>query len=187
VRAWVSAALFVTLTLLAPISPADAHTRGDRETTIEVALDSSPAVHPVGGTSPAALPTLAPAAAPRVNADRLDRIPDALGLTLALVAGALAAAALRTGRHARRLATSAIGLLLLGFVLESTPHLVHHALDPEHGTGCWALQLSERNPVLVEPLETLPKPPVLTRVDPSPPLVPPVVTVPVPRGRAPPA
>jgi hypothetical protein len=104
VRAWVSAAPFLALTLLATISPAVAHTRGDREAIIEVVPDSSPAAQPVDDTSPATSATIAPASALRRNADRLDRIPDALGLMLAFAAGALAAAARRAGRHALRLA-----------------------------------------------------------------------------------
>lgn len=106
---------------------------------------------------------------------------------LALAAGVLTAVALGSRRHARRLATSSIGLLLLAFVLESVPHLVHHALDPDDGAGCRVLQMSERIPVVAEPPETLPGPAVLTRADPPVPRVLAVLSLSVPRGRAPPA
>ena len=52
----------------------------------------------------------------------------------------------RTWRRDRRVAmATATAALILGFVVETTPHLVHHVLDPDKGNGCQVLQAAERS------------------------------------------
>jgi hypothetical protein len=183
----VLAGLLAGLPLLASASPARAHTDGALHRALEAPAELRAAAKP-----PDAGPIGAPAAvtppAPRRPSPRpVDRSADALGVTLALAAAILAAGGLRARPHARRLGVTATALLLLGFVLESAPHLAHHALDPDHGSGCRALQLSERSPAVAEPGTTPVGPSVLACVELPAAALPAVPTWPVSRGRAPPA
>jgi hypothetical protein len=95
------------------------------------------------------------------------------------------------GRSWRRdrlgaIATSAAALLL-GFVLETTPHLVHHSLDADQGAGCEALQTAERSPVAAGAVQVAPLPASGLLADAQPATMVLTPAVPAPRGRAPPA
>jgi hypothetical protein len=52
----------------------------------------------------------------------------------------------RSWRRDRRAGVAvATAGLLLGFVAETTPHLVHHSLDADQGASCEVLQVAERS------------------------------------------
>jgi hypothetical protein len=56
----------------------------------------------------------------------------------------------RSWRRDRRGAVAvATAGLLVGFVAETTPHLVHHSLDADQGASCQALQTAERSQAAV--------------------------------------
>ena len=124
---------------------------------------ASPSSSPVETVvaSPAAL-----APAP-VAASRLARSPGRApvgrsGAGLAEVTGILIATLGLAGfgrswRRDRRMAVATVtAALVLGFVVETTPHLVHHALDPDKGAGCEALQTAERSQAAIGALDTTP-------------------------------
>jgi hypothetical protein len=46
--------------------------------------------------------------------------------------------------------------LVLGFIVETTPHLVHHSLDADQGASCEALQSAERSQAVTDAIETAP-------------------------------
>jgi hypothetical protein len=131
-------------------------------------------------------------------AARLDRIRDRTpvgpsSVGLAEIAGvlivALGLAGLgRSWRRGRRTAVAtATAALVLGFVVETTPHLVHHALDPDKGAGCQVLQTAERSQAAVGTPDMTPAPAPARIVD-TPSTAPgPALAAPAPRGRAPPA
>ena len=82
---------------------------------------------------------------------------------------------------------TATAALVLGFVVETTPHLVHHVLDPDKGAGCQVLQTAERSQAAVGTLDTTPAPAPARLID-TPSTAPaPTLAAPAPRGRAPPA
>jgi hypothetical protein len=106
--------------------------------------------------------------------------------TLIVVLG-LAGLAPSWRRERRAALASATAGLLLGFVVEATPHLVHHSLDADRGTDCQVLQTAERHQAAVGALDTAPRegPAAL---DETPPLVAaPRLAAPPPSGRGPPA
>jgi hypothetical protein len=94
----------------------------------------------------------------------------------------------RSWRRDRQAALAAVTAgVLLGFVVETTPHLVHHSLDADQGAGCHALQAAERNPAAVGAVDAAPVS-TLASLDERPPLVSaPTPSAPASRGRAPPA
>ncbi|MGH7358785.1 MAG: hypothetical protein ACREJR_08225 [Candidatus Rokuibacteriota bacterium] len=105
-------------------------------------------------------------------------------LLVALGLGGLARAWRRDRRSA--LAAGAAGLLL-GFVVETTPHLVHHSLDADQGASCEVLQTAERAQAAIGALDAAPvsTPSYLDdrlRAAPAP-----TLSVLAPCGRAPPA
>jgi hypothetical protein len=77
--------------------------------------------------------------------------------------------------------------LVLGFVVETTPHLAHHALDPDKGAGCQVLQTIERTQVSLVALDATPAPERALLVAVPSPATAPSLMVRAPRGRAPPA
>jgi hypothetical protein len=135
---------------------------------------------------------------PADSAARLDRLPDAPSVErlgagaadgLGVLVAALGLAGLgRSWRRGRRTAVAtATAALVLGFVVETTPHLVHHSLDRDQGAGCESLQTAERSQVASGTID--PQPVVLSAALPDAPLsaAPAARLVPAPRGRAPPA
>jgi hypothetical protein len=130
--------------------------------------------------------------------ERLQRTPEQVsigrsGVAVAEVAGVLMvalglAAFGRFWQRDRRMAlAAATAALALGFVVETTPHLVHHTLDTDQGASCQALQTAERNQAAVGNLHVTPVPaPVYAAAVPSLLAVPTLVR-PAPCGRAPPA
>ena len=109
--------------------------------------------------------------------------------TIAVLIVALGLAGL--GRSWRRDHRSALvvaaGSLLLGFVIETTPHLVHHSLDPDQGASCEVLQTAERSQAVVVALDSVPVSAPAYLGDRSPHVPAPTLFAPVPCGRAPPA
>ena len=82
---------------------------------------------------------------------------------------------------------TATAALVLGFIVETTPHLVHHALDPDKGAGCEVLQTAERSPAAVGALDTISTPAPATLIDVPSAASCPALAGPAARGRAPPA
>jgi hypothetical protein len=63
----------------------------------------------------------------------------------------------RAWRRERRVAMAALSAgLLLGFIVETAPHLAHHALDPDKGAGCQVLQAAERSHAAIPALDVTP-------------------------------
>ncbi len=90
-------------------------------------------------------------------------------------------------RDRRSALAAATAGLLLGFVVETTPHLVHHSLDADQGASCEVLQTAERNQAVVVVLDAAPTS-APTYLDDRPPHHPaPALSAPAPCGRAPPA
>jgi hypothetical protein len=129
---------------------------------------------------------------------RLRRTPEQVsigrsGVAMAEVAGVLIvalglAAFGRFWRPDRQAALAALtSALVLGFVVETTPHLVHHTLDTDQGASCQALQSAERSQAAVGNLDVTPVPaPVYLAAVPSR-VTAPTLARPARRGRAPPA
>ena len=129
---------------------------------------------------------------------RLDRIPDpppvgrfgpgaveGIGI---LTAGLGLAGLRRAWRRDRRTAiATTTAVLVLGFVLETTPHLVHHSLDADQGAGCEALQTAERSQVASGSIDPTPVTGSAPLADALSVASPPTLLAPAPRGRAPPA
>ncbi len=130
--------------------------------------------------------------------ERLQRTPEQVsirrsGVAMAEVAGVMIvvlglAASGRFWQRDRRMAlAAATASLALGFVVETTPHLVHHTLDTDQGASCQALQSAERSQAAVGNLDVTPVPaPVYAAAVPSR-VTAPTLVRPAPRGRAPPA
>jgi hypothetical protein len=176
------------LLLALAATPAWAH--GLRQANLRIELVDSP-VEAVAA-SPAAL-----APAP-VAASRLERSPGRTpvgrpGPGLAEVAGILIvtlglAGFGRAWRRDRRMAVATVtAALVLGFVVETTPHLVHHALDPDTGAGCEALQTAERSQATIGAIDTAPASASVRLIDPPSIAPAPTLAAPTPCGRAPPA
>jgi hypothetical protein len=115
------------------------------------------------------------------------------GVGLAEAAGVLIAAAGLAGfgwfsRRDRRMAVAAAtAALVLGFIVETTPHLVHHALDRDKGGACQVLQTVERSQVLLEAVDVTPTPAPAHLIDAPSSAALPARAAPAPCGRAPPA
>ncbi len=94
----------------------------------------------------------------------------------------------RFWRRDHRAALAALtSALALGFVVETTPHLVHHTLDTDQGASCQAVQSAERSQAAVGNLDVTPVPaPVYLAAVPSR-VTAPTLARPARRGRAPPA
>jgi len=168
-------------------APAWAH--GPRVT--EPAVGSTQAPDDAGG---------APAAPPRPPdpGTELQRAPDRTlskrsGVGVADVAGVLIGVAGLAGlagswRRDRRVAiTTATAALMLGFAIETAPHLVHHVLDADKGAACEVLQTAERSQGAMATLDLTPVSAAAGPAD-----LPPVASLstlsaPAPCGRAPPA
>ena len=94
----------------------------------------------------------------------------------------------RSWRRDRRMAVAtATAALVLGFVVETTPHLVHHALDPDKGAGCEVLQTAERSQATIGAVDTTPAAAPARLIDAPSTVSAPTLAAPAPRGRAPPA
>ena len=77
--------------------------------------------------------------------------------------------------------------LVLGFVVETTPHLVHHSLDADQGASCEVLQTAERSQVAAGAIDATPVRAPADLADAPLVAAPPTCAVPSPCGRAPPA
>ena len=139
-----------------------------------------------------------PLARSPVSAPRLERILDRAPVGraaagLAEVAGVLIVTLGLAGlglswRRDRRMAVATVtAALVLGFVVETTPHLVHHVLDPDKGAGCQVLQTAERSQAAVGTLDMGPAPAPARLIDTASIAPGPTLAAPAPRGRAPPA
>ena len=94
----------------------------------------------------------------------------------------------RSWRRERRAAMGALSAaLLLGFIVETAPHLVHHVLDSDKGAGCQVLQAAERSHAVVGTLDVTPAPVLAALPDVPATLLLPALPAPAPCGRAPPA
>jgi hypothetical protein len=94
----------------------------------------------------------------------------------------------RSWRRERRMAVAtATAALVLGFIVETTPHLVHHTLDPDKGAGCEVLQTAERSQAAFAALDTTPVPAPARLIDTQSTVSAPTLAAPAARGRAPPA
>ena len=76
--------------------------------------------------------------------------------------------------------------LLLGFIVETAPHLVHHVFDADKGAGCQVLQAAERSHAAVGTLDVTPAPVLAGLTDIPATLFAPALPGPAPCGRAPP-
>jgi hypothetical protein len=114
----------------------------------------------------------------------VDSVEVASILAVAIAVAGLAGSWRRDRRTAIATITAA---LVLGFVVETTPHLVHHSLDVDQGAGCAALQTAERSQAAAGAIDATPVPAPADLAEA--PLVAPFPTcaAPAPRGRAPPA
>jgi hypothetical protein len=106
---------------------------------------------------------------------------------LAIAALGLAGSA-RAWHRDRRVALATLSAgLLLGFIVETAPHLAHHALDPDKGAGCQVLQAAERSHAAIPALDVTPAPALaILGAVPSTVFVP-ALAAPRPCERAPPA
>jgi hypothetical protein len=172
--------LAVTVTPVWAHDPTRLPSRLDRLEVTVAPVASAPSPGMAGGT-----PSEAWAVA-RLSRDGVT--PSAVE-TLAVLVVALGLAGLaRSWRRDRRaaLASAAAGLLL-GFVVATTPHLVHHSLDGDQGAGCQALQAAERCHAAVGGLDVAPGGVCAPLDEPSSFVAGPTRFAPAPCGRAPPA
>jgi hypothetical protein len=108
-----------------------------------------------------------------------------------LVAAAVVLAAIRARRtawsHRRTIAAAGAGALTLVATVAATPHLVHHAFDPDGGASCEVLQIASHG----DGIAAAPEAPGIPVASTTP--LPPIETprprhgVPAALGRAPPA
>jgi hypothetical protein len=135
---------------------------------------------------------------PADSAARLERAPGAVlagqvGADLAAATGLLIVALGLAGfgrawERAPRVAISALTAgLVLGFIVETAPHLAHHALDPDKGASCQVLQAAERSHAAVGTPDVTPAPALAPLIDAPLPVFAPALAAPAPCGRAPPA
>jgi hypothetical protein len=105
--------------------------------------------------------------------------------------GLLSAAAIALALHRRRPGRKALGLALAGlfafFVIGSSPHLVHHLLDPDKGAGCPVYQTTQRVQLTLESPVVLLPPVEATYASPTLSVRVASLPAPTPCGRAPPA
>jgi len=93
----------------------------------------------------------------------------------------------RSWQREPRVAIAALSAgLLLGFIVETAPHLVHHVLDADKGAGCKVLQAAERGHAAVGTLDVTPAPVLAGLTDVPATLFAPALPEPAPCGRAPP-
>jgi hypothetical protein len=180
--------LFAMLLLALAVTPAWAH--GLRQASLRIEFVDSP-VEAVAAPPAALAP--APAAAARL-ARSPGRAPvGRSGPGLAEVTGVLIvtlglAGFGRSWRRDRGMAVAAVtAALVLGFVVETTPHLVHHALDPDTGAGCEVLQTAERSQAAIGAIDTAPASASVRLIDPPSAAPASTLAAPAPCGRAPPA
>jgi hypothetical protein len=109
------------------------------------------------------------------------------GISILAVAFGLAGLGRAWRRDRRTVIATTTAAVVLAFVLETTPHLVHHSLDADQGAGCEALQTAERSQVAPGTIDAMP---VVVSADladaPEITASPPPLAL-APRGRAPPA
>jgi hypothetical protein len=108
---------------------------------------------------------------------------------IAVLLGALGLGGLgRSWRRDRRSALAAgLAGLLLGFLIETTPHLVHHSLDADQGASCEILQTAERSQAVQAALDGGPVSAAAYLDDRPRPVPAPTLFALAPCGRAPPA
>ena len=107
---------------------------------------------------------------------------------IAVLIAALGLAGFGPWRRDRRAAVAvATAGLLLSFVVETTPHLVHHSLDADQGANCLVLQAAERSQAAVGASDAAPVSALAMLDERAPYVPPPTLSAPAPCGRAPPA
>jgi hypothetical protein len=127
----------------------------------------------------------------------LQRAPDRTlskrsGVGVAEAAGVLIGVAGLAGlggfwRRDRRVAITITAALVLGFAVETAPHLVHHALDADKGAACEVLQTAERSQAAIATLDPGPVSAATGLADLPSVASPCTLPAPAPCGRAPPA
>ena len=186
-RAWLRALAILTLGLAT--TPVWAHGSRLAALSAEAPVPALALTEPARATGAPEMPTVATLLEPALAGSRAARPTHGPAEVVALLIAALGLAGPgRAWRRDRRraLAMTASGLLL-GFVVETTPHLVHHSLDPDRGASCRVLQAAERNQAVIDtPDALLVSAPAYLEARPM--LVPaPALSAPTPCGRAPPA
>lgn len=178
--------ILVTVTLAVTVVPAWAHAprtttpRIDRLDTVVAPTASAPPPDVVPMTPPSEPAVARP---PELGAQA--RVVESLAVLI--VALGLAGLA-RSWRRDRRVAlASATAGLLLGFVVETTPHLVHHSLDTDQGADCQAFQAAERSHAAVGAPDGVPAAAGAALDEPPSFVTGPTLSTPAPCGRAPPA
>jgi hypothetical protein len=177
--------LGLTLFLAAALTVAPASAHGPRE--------PEPSRDQVGGVLGSTESTRAPDSSVHVGEGSVLVSGERSALDAVEVTGSLAVAIALAGlaaswRWARRAAVATItAALVLGFVVETAPHLVHHSLDADQGAGCEALQAAERSQAAGGAIDTSPVAAPADLADAPPVAAPPTCAAPSPRGRAPPA
>lgn len=179
--------LLAILLLALAAAPAWAH--GPRATDLRVGPAQAP--DDAAGPSVASAHPLDPGAGLQRASDRT--LSDRSGVGVAEVAGVLIGLAGLAGlggswRRDRRVAiATATVALVLGFAVETAPHLVHHALDPDRGAACEVLQTAERSQAAIDTLDLAPVSAAAGPVDLPAVASPSALPAPAPCGRAPPA
>ncbi len=148
------------------------------------------------GVVPVPVPT--ESTGPPDSTPRRDRIPDppsverfgmgaADGIGILIVGLGLAGLWGAWRRDRRTTIATTTAALVLGFVLETTPHLVHHSLDADQGAACEALQTAERSQMASGAIDSTPV--TISAALAHAPLAAtsPTFLAPAARGRAPPA
>jgi hypothetical protein len=177
--------LVLALTLAS--APLWAHGLNGRMALGDLGDPPRPSADPVA--APARMPGSAPRAslapAPRRFPRGGTRAAEATGVLI--VAAGLAGFARAGGRDRRMTAATATAALVLGFVIETTPHLVHHSLDPDTGAGCQVLQTAERSLAALGTPDVVPVETQSRLVETPATETAPARPTPAARGRAPPA
>jgi hypothetical protein len=175
--------LLALLPILAVAVPAAAHVR-----------EPSPRVVGRDAPQPASAMALPDTVAPAPPAELHGTAPEAhvrpIPLAVAVMAALLllvAAGAALGGIRVRRAAAAATGALVLVFIAESGPHLVHHALDPAQAEQCQILKASSHSDGTTVAADSLPVPGTLEWLHLVLQLRPPAGEGPAACGRAPPA
>ncbi|HUL61258.1 MAG TPA: hypothetical protein VLU43_18410 [Anaeromyxobacteraceae bacterium] len=172
-------ALLALLCLLGVAGPALAHT-DLRERAVPAVSASAPLA-----PSPPAKPE-ASATAPRA-VETPERATGTILLIAVLALLALIVAGRTLSHRLRGPAAGATTVVLLVFIAESGPHLVHHALNPAQGEECQVLKATSHSEAVAFSDALLHISSAVQSLAPAAELRPLAVAVPAARGRGPPA
>lgn len=176
--------LLALFSVIAAAEPASAHVNA-RLSQVVAGNEAQP--------SPAiALPdTVAPLAGPEAAEPAPERRPPPPGMGAVALAGslllALAAGGALGSARLRRTAAIATSALVLVFIAESGPHLVHHALDPGQAEQCQVLKAAGHSEATTLAVDPPPVPGTLESIQAAALVHPPDTSRPAACGRAPPA